>query len=759
MKRPARKHPQPGALPGFPARDPSPQEPALRPESCESLEGAIEKIVFYNPENGYSVCRFKTEDGAAVTLVGFLPPFSPGESLRVSGRWETNSRFGRQFRVDRFVMALPASAAGMERFLSSGLVKGVGPVLARKIVETFGDRTMDILNAEPQRLREVEGIGPAKLREILKSWEGHSEIRDLILFLQDHAVSTGLAVKIHRHYGDKAFHVLQSNPYRMSQDIWGIGFKTADAIALKLGIDPSSPERVKAYILHILEKCAEEGHVFFPASSVAESVSDDLGLGREIFSRALEALILENKVVREKTESDEALYLPQFHLAENEVARRLDVLSRSLCTAPDFDVPAALDEAEGRLGLKLSALQKSAIRSAVEKKVLIITGGPGTGKTTIIRAVAEIFQKWGKTVLMAAPTGRAARRLAETSGKDAKTLHRTLEFRPKDGVFKRNDRHPLEADVLIVDEFSMVDLLMMHHLLKAVPPAMRLVFVGDKDQIPSVGPGRVFGDVIDSGIADVVRLDQIFRQDRESYLVLNAHRVNQGRPLIYPPREDRESDFYFVRREEEDKAFQTIMTMCRFSIPRRLNLPPLSTGIQVISPMYKGRVGVDNLNRELQASLNPGPVGLRLGGREFRVRDKVMQIRNDYEKDIYNGDIGTIVHIDGAKARICVLFDGRPVVYEKDEADDLVLAYAISVHKAQGSEYQAVVLPLLTQHFIMLQRNLFYTALTRAKSLSVVVGSAKALHIAIKNDKPVNRNARLKEKLTARKGGKPAHSD
>ncbi len=403
--------------------------------------------------------------------------------------------------------------------------------------------------------------------------------------------------------------------------------------------------------------------------------------------------------------------------------------------------------------MEFSPLQRQAIRESIERKILVITGGPGTGKTTIIRGVVDVFRKWGKEVLLAAPTGRAAKRIAEATGQEARTIHRVLEFQPKKGTFKRNESNPLRGEALVIDEFSMVDLPLMYHLLKAIPPWMRLVLVGDQDQLPSVGPGNLLHDIIGSGAVDVVRLDQIFRQEKESLIVANAHRINQGQSLVHAPRDDKNADFYFIRQEDPAKAFQTILKMCSSSIPDKLGLSPLSPQIQVISPMYKGVVGVDNLNTELQKRLNPGGEGLQAGTRIFRARDKVMQVRNDYDKDVFNGDIGSVVYADKAKYRLTVDFDGRTVCYEKDELNDVTLAYAVSVHKAQGSEYQAVIMPLLTQHFIMLQRNLFYTALTRAKRLSVIVGSYKALYIAIKNDDPVKRNSLLKDKLIRLGGG------
>ena len=713
----------------------------------DSIEGTVDQIVFYNPENGYTVCRFIVESGDALTIVGSFPPLSPGEMLKVKGQWELNPRFGQQFKVEHFTLTLPASAKGIEKFLASGLIRGIGPVLAARIVGRFGAGTIEILAGTAERLKEVEGVGSVKLREIKKSWAEHQDIRDLIIFLQEHDVSTNLATKIYRQYGDRSFTVLRTNPYQLCLDIWGIGFKTADQIALKLGLDPASIERVKAYILYILEKDNEQGHIFSLASGVREKCASDLEVELQKADAALDELLEKKSVVREELGADSALYLPFYYEAQEEVARAIHKLAEFPCGPPDIDLGQAIAATEKDLGFTFSALQNQAIRQSFEKKILVITGGPGTGKTTIIRAVVDIFQKWGRDVLLAAPTGRAAKRLSETTGREARTIHRVLEFKPKQGTFKKNERNPLRGEALIVDEVSMIDLPLMYHLLKAVPAPMRLILVGDKDQLPSVGPGALLQDIIESGTVDVVRLDEIFRQEKESYIVLNAHRVNQGESLIYPPREDENADFFFIRQDDEKKALETIIKLCSSSVPRKLGLNPLSPQIQVISPMYKGLVGVENLNLELQKRLNPQGEGLKAGLREYRVRDKVMQLRNDYEKDVFNGDIGTVLHVDKAKFRVFVDFDGRTVSYEKDQINDITLAYAVSVHKAQGSEYQAVIMPLMTQHFIMLQRNLFYTALTRAKKLSVIIGSYKALHIAIKNDNPVRRNSLVREKL------------
>ncbi|MFC2165282.1 ATP-dependent RecD-like DNA helicase [Acidobacteriota bacterium] len=713
------------------------------------IEGTIESIVYFSPDTGYHICRFAPEGQELMTIVGTFPLLTPGEVLKVKGKWELNPKFGKQFRVENFIPILPSSVRGIEKFLASGLIKGIGPVLAKRIVGMFGKDTIDILTENPGRLSRVEGVGSVKLREIKRSWAEHEDIRELIIFLQEHNISTGIATKIYRQYGDKSFQVLQNNPYQACHDIWGIGFKTADQMALKLGMSPTSPERVKAFISYLLEKDTEQGHVFSYLSDIQKAVQKELEVEPEKVDKALQALETEKLVFIEEANSDTAVYIPFFYKAQEEVARDILTLAKTPFNPPDFDIKKAVDDVEKEMGFQFSEDQKLAIRESFDKKILVITGGPGTGKTTIIRAVVDIFRRWKKEVLLAAPTGRAAKRLSEATHREAKTIHRSLEFTPKIGNFRRNTNRPLEGDALIVDEFSMVDLPLMYHLLKAVPPRMHLILVGDKDQLPSVGPGMLLRDIIDSEKAEVVRLNQIFRQEKDSLIVSNAHRINQGEKLIYPPKGDKDSDFYFIGQEDEGKAFNMIVNLCSYRIPQKLQLHPLSPQIQVISPMYRGIVGVDNLNLELQQRLNPNQEGLKLGNREIRVRDKVMQIRNNYEKDIYNGDIGSVVDLDSKSYRLGVNFDGRVVRYEREELNEITLAYAISVHKSQGSEYQAVVIPLMTQHFIMLQRNLFYTALTRAKKMSCVVGSYKALYIAIKNDKPVKRNCLLREKLIA----------
>lgn len=711
------------------------------------IKGTIAEVVFYSPETGYSVFTVTTEDGENITVVGNFPPLTAGEVLRIEGNWEMNPRYGRQLRAISFVPILPSSVEGIERFLASGLIKGIGPVIARRIVNVFKERTLEIISDQPEKLTQIEGIGKKKLEEIKKAWAEHEDIRELIIFLQEHNVSTSLATKIYRYYGEKSFQILKQNPYQVCYDIWGIGFKTADEMAMKLGLEANSPERIKAYIFYLLKSATEEGHVFGKYEEVIIACQRDLGVEEEEVIRVMSSLQREQSLMIEDQNGEKGVYLPYFYRAEEEVARLLIRLSGYPVIKPLHSPERTIKEIEQKVHLTLTEKQRVAIQKALSHKILVLTGGPGTGKTTIIYLLAEILHKWGRKLLLAAPTGRAAKRLSEATGREAKTIHRLLEYNPKTGNFRRNEQRPLSGDFLVVDEFSMVDLPLMYSLLKAIPYWMHLVLVGDKDQLPSVGSGNILRDVIESQQVEVVVLDEIFRQEKGGLIVQNAHRVKAGQSLIYPPRGEKDSDFYFINQEDEEKAFQLIMDLCSKRIPHKLGISPLSPDIQVISPMYRGLVGVDHLNRELQKRLNPSSESLKLGNRQLKVRDKVMQLRNNYEKDVYNGDIGSIVHIDKNFFRIFVDFEGRVLVYEKDELNEISLAYALSVHKAQGSEYQAVVIPLMTQHYIMLQRNLFYTALTRAKKLCVIVGTYKALHIAIKNNKPILRNSRLKDRL------------
>jgi len=720
----------------------------------EYLQGTVESVVYYSPETGYTVCKFSCEDSLVFTIVGTFPPLSPGETLKIKGKWVINPKFGKQFSVENYVPLLPSSVKGIEKFLSSGLIKGIGPVLAKRIVNRFGAQTIEILSNNISKIRQVDGVGEVKFKEIKKSWSMNEDIRELIIFLQEHNITTGLATKIYRQYGKQSYHILKTNPYQACHDIWGVGFKTADQIALNLGMSPTSPERIKAYILYALEKDNEQGHVFSFQNNLIKTCQKEIDAGEEKILEALKELKSQKLVKMERVGADDGIFLPFYYTAQEDVVKDIFNLAHFPFIRPEFDVEKEISATEKDLQIRFSPVQRLAIKESVYKKILVITGGPGTGKTTIIKAVLDLFNKEGRFVLLAAPTGRAAKRLSEATRSIARTLHRTLEFTPKLGTFRRNENNPLQGDALIIDEFSMVDLPLMYHLLKSVPREMHLILVGDKDQLPSVGPGNLLCDLIGSETVEVVRLDEIFRQEKKSLIVHNAHRVNRGEKLVYPEKGDTESDFYFINQEDDQKAFQTIISLCSTRIPQKLNLNPLSPEIQVISPMYRGIVGVENLNTELQKRLNPDQDGLKLGSREIRNYDKVMQIKNNYDKDVFNGDIGAVVDVDKRAFRIVVNYDGRDVLYQREELNEIVLAYAVSVHKSQGSEYSAVVMPLMTQHFIMLQRNLFYTALTRARRLSCIVGSFKALYIAIKNDKPIRRNSLVKDKLKALAAGK-----
>ena len=721
------------------------------------LSGQIEHITFTNEENGFTIARVKV-DGRhePVTVVGTLMAPMPGEVLDMRGEWSSHPRFGRQFKVIEYRTKVPATVFGIRKYLGSGMIKGLGPVMAGRIVDKFGKKTLDIIDNQIQRLSEVAGIGEKRIAMISQAWAAQSDIRDVMLFLQSHGVSSGYAAKIFKHYGNQAIAVVKQNPYRLATEIFGIGFLTADQIAGKLGFENDSKLRVEAGILYVLNQLSDEGHVYFPYQALIDKGCEILGVDREPVSQALGNLAVDQKIVIEDInetvdtfkENHKAVYLARFYLCETGIARRLKELVAGTKSIRDIDTDRAIDWVQRRLSITLAENQKKAVAWAVENKVMVITGGPGTGKTTIINAVLKIFSRLKAGIMLAAPTGRAAKRMSEATGFEARTIHRLLEYSFQKGGFQRTADKPLDCDVLVIDEASMIDTPLMYYLLNAVPPFATLILVGDVHQLPSVGAGNVLADVIASLAVPVVTLDKIFRQARASQIIVNAHPINQGHtPSVSTGQSaDPGNDFYFIEQEDPEKVLGNILELCKNRIPQRFGFDP-SDDIQVLTPMHRGSLGAGNLNQQLQAALNPGEGGVTRGERTYRVNDKVMQIRNNYDKDVFNGDIGRVTAIDWETREVAVTIDGRTVVYDFADLDEIVPAYAVSVHKSQGSEYPAVIIPIVTQHYILLQRNLIYTAVTRGKNLVVIVGSRKAMAMGVNNNKTRQRYTRLRHRL------------
>jgi exodeoxyribonuclease V alpha subunit len=718
------------------------------------LSGQIERITYTNEENGYTIARIKVYGQRdLVTVVGYLMSPTPGEILNLKGEWVNHPKFGEQFKVVEYKTTVPATVFGIERYLGSGLIKGLGPVMAGRIVKKFGKKTLDVIENDIEKLGTVEGIGEKRITMIQQAWEEQKEIRNVMLFLQSHEVSSGYATKIFKQYGNRSVAVVTENPYRLATDIFGIGFVIADGIAEKLGVSKDSPLRVVAGIIYVLDQLSDEGHVFYPYESLVRKSREILGVEKDVVVEALGRLSMDNRIIIEDIHesidefkaNNKGVYLAKFHLCETSIAKRLKTLLAAPKSIRNVTTENALHWVQGQLDITLAENQAKAIRCALEKKIMVITGGPGTGKTTIINAVLKIFSRLGVRALLAAPTGRAAKRMSETSGHEAKTIHRLLEYSFTHGGFQKNEEKPLNCDLLILDEVSMIDTILMHHLLKAIPTFATVVLVGDVNQLPSVGAGNVLNDIIASGTIPVVELNEIFRQAQESRIVVNAHKINSG---ILPVFENHEAgnDFYFIQQEDPEKVLEIILELTKTRIPRRFDLDPVDD-IQVLTPMHKGIVGSGNLNMALQESLNPSQEMITRGNQNFKVNDKVMQIRNNYDKDVFNGDIGRIVDIRRDDYEITVTFDGRDIIYESSDLDELVLAYAISVHKSQGSEYPAVVIPVLTQHYILLQRNLIYTAVTRGRKLVVMVGTRKAFAMGVNNDKTQKRFTYLKHRL------------
>ncbi len=723
----------------------------------DNLSGQIERITYTNEENGFTIARVRVRGRRdLVTVVGTLMAPMPGEILDMHGQWTLHPRFGEQFKISEYRTRVPATVAGIRKYLGSGLIKGLGPVMAGRIVQRFGKNTLEIIENHIQRLAEVQGIGKKRIASIAAAWQAQREIRDVMLFLQGHGVSSGYATKIFKQYGQRSIAIVKENPYRLATDIFGIGFVTADRIAAKLGFARDSAVRIQAGILYVLQQLCDEGHVYYPYGLLVEKSVEILEVGREPVTRALAVLALERKIVIEDlnaTDTDfeknnKAVFLAKYHLCETGISRSLKKLLQAPRSIREIQMDRAVAWVQRQLAITLADNQVRAVRQAIESKCLVITGGPGTGKTTIINAVLKIFSRLTPRILLAAPTGRAAKRMSETTGFDAMTIHRLLEYSLQKGGFQRNAERPLKCDVLIVDEASMIDTVLMYHLLRAVPATATLILVGDVHQLPSVGAGNVLNDIIASAVVPVVTLDRIFRQAQTSRIVVNAHRINQGIVPAFDGGDDADppADFYFIEQDDPDRVLEIIVQLCRQRIPRRFGLDPVED-IQVLTPMHRGVVGAANLNRRLQQALNPGEEGVSRAEQTFRVDDKVMQVRNNYEREVFNGDIGRIAAINWAERQVVISFDGRPVEYDFSDLDEIVAAYAVSVHKSQGSEYPAVIIPLVTQHYILLQRNLLYTAVTRGKDLVVIVGSKKALAIAVHNNKTRRRFTMLRYRL------------
>ena len=702
------------------------------------LRCVVERITYQNPENGYSVLKVKVKGYSdLVTLVGNLLEVPVGSVLLCRGEWKVDKRYGSQFVAATWEETMPATVYGIEKYLGSGLVKGIGPRFARAIVQRFGTETIDIIETDIERLYEVPNIGRKRVAKIRESWEKQKDIKNVMLFLQGYGVSTAYAAKIYREYGKESIEKVRENPYRLADDIWGIGFKTADGIAAKMGYEKEDPRRCRSGILYTLGQLSDEGHVYAGEEQLVKTAGQLLEAGETAIRDTLAGMLQAEDLILDK----DAIYLPPFYHAECGTSRRLRDLAESTGRSL-FDGLFDPSSLTAETGIEYDEVQLAAIRQAVTSKVMVLTGGPGTGKTTTTQGIIAALKKAGLRVLLAAPTGRAAKRMSEATGMEAKTIHRLLEYNPQDG-YKRNDENPLEGDALIVDECSMIDILLMNNLLKAVPVGMRLVFVGDIDQLPSVGAGNVLRDIIDSQRIPVVRLVRIFRQAQKSRIVMNAHAINQGR---FPDISNgRDTDFFFLKEDDPERAAATIVRLVKERLSRAYRERP--DRIQVLTPMQRGVVGAANLNLLLQQALNPSGPSLSRGGYTYRQGDRVMQLRNNYDKDVFNGDLGYIREVDTEERTLKVDFDGKWVEYDVTELDELTLAYATTIHKAQGSEYPIVVMPVLMTHFVMLQRNLIYTGITRAKKICVLLGAAKALAYAVRNVSVLKRNTRLKERL------------
>ncbi|MFT8246772.1 ATP-dependent RecD-like DNA helicase [Roseomonas sp. BN140053] len=716
----------------------------------EALAGLVERVTFHNAENGFCVLRVKARGHKdLVTVVGHATTIAAGEWVQLSGSWSNDRTHGLQFRASFLKATQPTTVEGIERYLGSGMIRGIGPVYARKLVRAFGEGVFELIEAEPARLREVTGIGPKRAARIVAGWAEQKVIREIMLFLHSHGVGTSWAVRIYKTYGADAVQVITDNPYRLARDIRGIGFRTADVVAGKLGIAPTASIRLRAGISFALAEATGQGHCGLPVEEVTAQTAALLEVPLELIGTALELELADGEVVADTLEGRPCIFLAGLWRAEQAIAERLRTLAAGAPPWPAIDAEKAVPWVEGRTGLALAPSQREALRLALASKVLVITGGPGVGKTTLVNSVLQVLRAKGVEVALCAPTGRAAKRLSDSTGLEARTIHRLLETDSKTGGFKRDDTNPLACELLVVDETSMVDVPLLRALLRALPDGAALLLVGDVDQLPSVGPGQVLADIIGSATVPVVRLTEVFRQAAQSQVITNAHRINRGQmPEL---RAGEGSDFFFVEADEPEEGLRKLLAVVGQRIPARFGLDPVRD-VQVLCPMNRGGLGARSLNIELQAALNPpGELRVERFGWTYGVGDKVMQVANNYDRDVFNGDLGVVSGVDAEEGELTVRFEGREVSYGFGELDELVLAYATTIHKSQGSEYPAVVIPLTTQHYPMLARNLLYTGVTRGKRLVVLVGQRRALGIAVRNGSARRRWSKLGEWL----GGAP----
>lgn len=715
----------------------------------EHLNGLIERVTFHNPASGFAVLRVKVKGREdLVTVTGVTTSVTAGEHLQATGRWVIDPQHGQQFRADQLQTSHPASADGIQKYLGSGAIRSIGPKLAASIVAAYKEQTLEIIDKAPDFLLHIRGIGAERLRRIQQSWVEQKEVRKIVLFLTEHGITSGRAVRIYRTYGQQAIAKIKENPYQLADDIRGIGFKTADELARKLGIDRNSPHRARAAVLYTLQQLATEGHCGFPETGLVEQTKLLVEIDEPIVTAAVQRCLQEAMVMRETVEGDAWIFLSSLLRAEQGLAQAvLRIAQTSPHPLPAIDLKKAIEWVENRLSIALASAQKEAIRAACQQKVLVITGGPGVGKTTLVRSILEIFAAKGLKCVLAAPTGRATKRLSETTGRPAKTIHRLLEFDPTTGDFKRNASHPLTGDLFVFDETSMLDVVLGHQLLRAIPPQACVILVGDVDQLPSVGPGSVLADLIHSDVLPVVRLTEIFRQAAESRIIQAAYAINQGQLPDLRTTTDL-TDFYFVEVREPEAIQAMLVKLVQERIPARFGLDP-KTDVQVLTPMNRSVLGARALNQVLQNALNPdqGEPQIERFGWTFRTGDRVIQNVNNYDRDVFNGDLGTVEKINRIEQTLKVRFEGREVDYDFEDLDELGLAYVLSIHKSQGSEFPCVVIPLHTQHFLMLQRNLLYTAVTRGKRLVIIVGSKRALRLTVQQQTTQLRHTNLKNRL------------